>query len=108
MNINLEKSKLEPSFDDFIKRYQKEDIEILDLRDKIFEDKRKKIVEKKNNFQRLSKKRLNNLLKNINLLSNLSNTSYYSFNEEDSKILTSKLKKEMKKVFKNYNIGLCR
>ena len=42
MNINLEKSKLEPSFDDFIKRYQKEDIEILDLRDKIFEDKRKK------------------------------------------------------------------
>ena len=43
MNINLEKSKLEPSFDDFIKRYQKEDIEILDLRDKIFEDKRKKL-----------------------------------------------------------------
>lgn len=48
---------------------------------------------KREKFVRLAENRMNNVLKQIELLSNLSNTSAYEFSEEDVLCMVKTLKK---------------
>lgn len=51
--------------------------------------------EKKNKFRELAEKRVNNAIKNIQLIGNLSNTSAYSYTEDEAKKIFRTLKEEI-------------
>lgn len=51
--------------------------------------------EKKIKFRELAEKRVNNALKNIQLIGNLSNTRAYDYDEEDVKKMFKILKEEI-------------
>ena len=46
-------------------------------------------------FKNLAEKRVNNAIKNINLIGNLANTSYYEYNDEQINKIFAVLKKEL-------------
>ena len=51
--------------------------------------------EKQTKFRELAEKRVNNAIKNIQLIGNLSNTSAYSYTEEEVKKIFKTLKEEI-------------
>lgn len=51
--------------------------------------------EKQVKFRKLAEKRVNNAIKNIQLIGNLSNTSAYSYTEEEVKKIFKTLKEEI-------------
>ena len=51
--------------------------------------------EKKNKFRKLAEKRVNNTLKQIQLIGNLSNTRAYSYDEEEVKKIFKTLREEL-------------
>lgn len=51
--------------------------------------------EKKAKFRELAEKRVNNAMKNIQLIGNLSNTRAYDYDEEDVKKIFKSLKEEI-------------
>ena len=51
--------------------------------------------EKQAKFRELAEKRVNNAIKNIQLIGNLSNTSAYSYTEEEVKKMFKTLKEEI-------------
>lgn len=51
--------------------------------------------EKKAKFRELAEKRVNNALKNIQLIGNLSNTRAYDYNEDEVKKIFKTLKEEI-------------
>ena len=51
--------------------------------------------EKQEKFRELAEKRVNNAIKNIQLIGNLSNTSAYSYTEEEVKKIFKTLKEEI-------------
>ena len=51
--------------------------------------------EKQVKFRELAEKRVNNAIKNIQLIGNLSNTSAYSYTEEEVKKIFKTLKEEI-------------
>ncbi|MDD6388982.1 MAG: hypothetical protein PUA68_07975 [Bacilli bacterium] len=51
--------------------------------------------EKQKKFRELAEKRVNNAIKNIQLIGNLSNTSAYSYSEKDIKKIFKALKEEI-------------
>lgn len=51
--------------------------------------------EKQAKFRKLAEKRVNNAIKNIQLIGNLSNTSAYSYTEEEVKKMFKTLKEEI-------------
>lgn len=51
--------------------------------------------EKQAKFRELAEKRVNNAIKNIQLIGNLSNTSAYSYTEEEVKKIFKTLKEEI-------------
>lgn len=51
--------------------------------------------EKKAKFRKLAEKRVNNVLKNIQLIGNLSNTRAYEYDEEEVKKIFRTLKEEI-------------
>lgn len=51
--------------------------------------------EKEIKFKELAEKRVNNAIKNIQLIGNLSNTRAYSYTEEDIKKIFKTLKEEL-------------
>ena len=51
--------------------------------------------EKQAKFRKLAEKRVNNVIKNIQLIGNLSNTSAYSYTEEEVKKMFKTLKEEI-------------
>lgn len=51
--------------------------------------------EKKEKFRELAEKRVNNAIKNIQLIGNLSNTSAYSYTEDEVKKIFKILKEEL-------------
>ena len=51
--------------------------------------------EKQAKFRELAEKRVNNAIKNIQLIGNLSNTSAYSYTEEEVKTIFKTLKEEI-------------
>ena len=51
--------------------------------------------EKQTKFRELAEKRVNNAIKNIQLIGNLSNTSAYSYTEEEVKKIFKNLKEEI-------------
>jgi len=51
--------------------------------------------EKKKKFRELAEKRVNNALKNIQLIGNLSNTRAYDYDEEEVKKIFKTLKEEI-------------
>ena len=51
--------------------------------------------EKQSKFRELAEKRVNNAIKNIQLIGNLSNTSAYSYTEEEVRKIFKTLKEEI-------------
>lgn len=51
--------------------------------------------EKQKKFRELAEKRVNNAIKNIQLIGNLSNTSAYSYSDEEVKKIFRTLKEEI-------------
>lgn len=53
------------------------------------------MVEKQEKFRELAEKRVNNAIKNIQLIGNLSNTSAYSYTEDEVRKIFRTLKEEI-------------
>ena len=62
--------------------------------------------EKRRNFERLSTSRLNNAIKAIDLLGNLSNRSHYEYSPSEAKAMIAKLKKALRNCENRYKIEL--
>ena len=58
---------------------------------------------KRDKFKRLAEARMNNTLKQIELLSNLSNTSAYEYTEEDIDKMIKTLKLAISKLEKSFS-----
>ncbi|MBI4973539.1 hypothetical protein HZC27_02945 [Candidatus Roizmanbacteria bacterium] len=54
--------------------------------------------DRRSHFKRIATKRVNNLLNQIRILSNLSNKSYYDYNEEDVNKMFKVLEEQLKIV----------
>jgi len=60
--------------------------------------------EKKNNFKRIAENRVNKIVDSISKLSNLTNSSFYEYSDEQVDILFNAIQVELdkqKRVFKN-------
>lgn len=55
------------------------------------------MVDKKNNFKKISENRLFKIVTLISSLKNLSNSSYYDYDEEDIEILFKQIEEETEK-----------
>ncbi len=53
------------------------------------------VVNKKENFKRIAEARTEKILKSINLLGNLSNTSYYEYTPEQINLIFSVIEEEL-------------
>lgn len=53
------------------------------------------MFEKREKFRELAEKRVNNAMKNIQLIGNLSNTRAYEYNEDDVKKIFKTLKEQI-------------
>lgn len=60
---------------------------------------------KRNKFKELAEKRVNNALKNIQLIGNLSNTNNYDYNEEDVSKIFKTLKEELQTAEARFKIS---
>lgn len=60
---------------------------------------------KRNKFKELAEKRVNNALKNIQLIGNLSNTNNYDYNEEDVTKIFKTLKEELQTAEARFKIS---
>ena len=62
---------------------------------------------KRERFVRLAENRMNNVLKNIQLLSNLSNTSAYEYTPEDVEKIIKTLKSAVSELEKSFAPSSC-
>ena len=60
----------------------------------------------RDNFVRLAESRTNKILKDIDLLSNLSNKTNYSYSSEDFQKIFSAINKSLKECEKKFDIAL--
>ncbi len=60
---------------------------------------------KRDKFKELAEKRVNNALKNIQLIGNLSNTNNYDYNEEDVTKIFKTLKEELQTAEARFKIS---
>lgn len=60
---------------------------------------------KRDKFKELAEKRVNNALKNIQLIGNLSNTNNYDYNEEDVSKIFRTLKEELQTAEARFKIS---
>lgn len=60
---------------------------------------------KRDKFKELAEKRVNNALKNIQLIGNLSNTNNYDYNEEEVSKIFKTLKEELQTAEARFKIS---
>lgn len=64
------------------------------------------IAKKRENFKRLAEKRTQNILDDLRILTNLTNTSNYDYDEEDVKKIFTAIEKAVKDAKKEFSTEL--
>lgn len=64
------------------------------------------IAKKRENFRRLAEKRTQNILDDLRILTNLTNTSNYDYDEEDVKKIFTAIEKAVKDAKKEFSTEL--